>query len=104
MIDGKNDKDHCLTCQTGVYYVYTKLEILNMVDAQLGKWYRVSSLTNNLSEDVKSQLMQYGFCQGQKIKVLKKAPFFKDPLLVEVRGSQIAISASDAIHILIDEA
>jgi len=40
--------------------------------------------------------MHLGFIHGEKIKVTRKAPLFKEPLLVEVRGRSIALSFSEA--------
>lgn len=46
--------------------------------------------------DIESRLMHLGFIDGAVIKVLKKASFFKEPLLVEVRGRSVALSFSEA--------
>lgn len=46
--------------------------------------------------DITSRLMHLGFIHGEKIKVTRKAPLFKEPLLVEVRGRSIALSFSEA--------
>lgn len=46
--------------------------------------------------DIESRLMHLGFIAGELIKITKKAPLFKEPLLVEVRGRMIALSASEA--------
>ena len=36
------------------------------------------------------------FIEGERIKLLTKVPIFKEPLLVEVRGSQIALTKREA--------
>ena len=46
--------------------------------------------------DIESRLMHLGFIAGQVIKVTKKAPLFQEPLLVEVRGRQVALSLAEA--------
>lgn len=46
--------------------------------------------------DVESRLMHLGFLAGEPIRILKKSPFFKEPLLVEVRGRPIALSFEEA--------
>ncbi len=46
--------------------------------------------------DIESRLMHLGFLDGESIKVTKKAAFFKEPLLVEVRGRSVALSFSEA--------
>lgn len=46
--------------------------------------------------DIESRLMHLGFIDGETIQVTKKAPLFKEPLLVEVRGRSVALSFSEA--------
>lgn len=59
----------------------------------------ISSSTYQESEnisDIASRLMHLGFIDGEKIKVTRKAPLFREPLLVEVRGRSIALSFAEA--------
>lgn len=46
--------------------------------------------------DIESRLMHLGFLDGEIIKITRKAPLFKEPLLVEVRGRSIALSFDEA--------
>jgi Fe2+ transport system protein FeoA len=46
--------------------------------------------------EIESRLMHLGFIDGEMIRVTKKAPLFKEPLLVEVRGRSVALSFSEA--------
>lgn len=46
--------------------------------------------------EVESRLMHLGFLDGETIRVMKKAPLFKEPLLVEVRGRSVALSFAEA--------
>ncbi len=46
--------------------------------------------------EVESRLMLLGFLHGENIKITRKAPLFKEPRLVEVRGRKIALSKSEA--------
>jgi Fe2+ transport system protein FeoA len=46
--------------------------------------------------DIESRLMHLGFLDGEIIKITKKAPLFKEPLLVEVRGRSVALSFEEA--------
>lgn len=46
--------------------------------------------------DIESRLMHLGFIDGETIQVTKKAPLFKEPLLVEVRGRSVALSFSES--------
>lgn len=46
--------------------------------------------------DVESRLMHLGFMDGEHVQITRKAPLFKEPLLVEVRGRSIALSFDEA--------
>lgn len=59
---------------------------------------------NDLNElsDLESRLMHLGFTHGGIVRVTKKAPHFQEPLLVEVRGRLVVMSASEAQQILVE--
>jgi Fe2+ transport system protein FeoA len=40
--------------------------------------------------------MHLGFLHGEVIRVTRKAPLFREPLLVEVRGRSVALSSEEA--------
>lgn|GEM_PF-1529996 len=46
--------------------------------------------------DIESRLMHLGFIHGSKIIIKKKAPVFKEPILVEVRGRMVALTKAEA--------
>jgi Fe2+ transport system protein FeoA len=46
--------------------------------------------------DLESRLMHLGFIQGAQIIITQKAPFFKGPLLIDVRGRKVALTISEA--------
>lgn len=46
--------------------------------------------------DIESRLMHLGFMNGEQIRITRKAPFFKGPLLVEVRGRFVALTLEEA--------
>jgi Fe2+ transport system protein FeoA len=46
--------------------------------------------------DLESRLMHLGFLSGHTVQVKRKAPLFQEPLLVEVRGRQVALSREEA--------
>jgi Fe2+ transport system protein FeoA len=46
--------------------------------------------------DIESRLMHLGFMNGEVIRITRKAPLFKEPLLVEVRGRSVALSSEEA--------
>jgi Fe2+ transport system protein FeoA len=46
--------------------------------------------------DLESRLMHLGFIAGEEIRITRKAPLFKEPLLVEVRGRAVAMTFDEA--------
>lgn len=46
--------------------------------------------------DLQSRLMHLGFFAGETIKITHRAPMFKEPFLVEVRGRLVALTRSEA--------
>lgn len=47
------------------------------------------------------RLLHLGFVSGRNVKILNKAPLFRDPILVEISGSQIALTEWEAAHIMV---
>jgi Fe2+ transport system protein FeoA len=77
---------------------YTKL-MMTINQAPLLKRLIITAIaTKNVEDisDIESRLMHLGFVHGATIEVKKKAPLFKEPLLVEVRGRLIALSKAEA--------
>ena len=77
---------------------YTKL-MMTINQAPLLKRLIITAIaTKNVEDisDIESRLMHLGFVHGAIIEVKKKAPLFKEPLLVEVRGRLIALSKAEA--------
>ena len=77
---------------------YTKL-MMTINQAPLLKRLIITAIaTKNVEDisDIESRLMHLGFVNGATIEVKKKAPLFKEPLLVEVRGRLIALSKAEA--------
>lgn len=52
--------------------------------------------------DIESRLMHLGFMDGEVIRVTRKAPLFREPLLVEVRGRLIALSREEAALVSVE--
>lgn len=55
-----------------------------------------SILDDREFSDIESRLMHLGFMDGEVIRITRKAPLFKEPLLVEVRGRLVALTADEA--------
>lgn len=73
--------------------------------APLNKKLLVSSLAVESVEFdlIKSRLMHLGFIKDEPVIVIQKAPFFQIPILVEIRGRRIALSAGEARMINVEE-
>jgi Fe2+ transport system protein FeoA len=52
--------------------------------------------------DIVSRLMHLGFMDGEIVRVTRKAPLFKEPLLVEVRGRSVALSFDEAALVRVE--
>lgn len=46
--------------------------------------------------EIESRLMHLGFIDGERIRIMRKAPFFNAPLLIEVRGRNVALTLEEA--------
>lgn len=64
--------------------------------APLQKKLIITAYKNTELSDIESRLLHLGFIDGETITIKKKAPLFKEPLLVEVRGRLVAMSSSEA--------
>ena len=72
---------------------------MTISDAPLNSTLKVTSFhsDDHISlSDLESRLMLLGFIHGELIIVKKKAPIFKEPILVEVRGRMVALTKSEA--------
>jgi Fe2+ transport system protein FeoA len=52
--------------------------------------------------DIESRLMHLGFMDGESIKITRKAPFSRGPLLIEVRGRSVALTLDEASLISVE--
>jgi Fe2+ transport system protein FeoA len=52
--------------------------------------------------DIQSRLMHLGFIAGEQIRVTRKAPLFREPLLVEVRGRSVAMTFEEAALVSVE--
>jgi Fe2+ transport system protein FeoA len=76
---------------------------MTLKDAPLQQMLTVSSVGHSeLISDLESRLMHLGFIQGARVAIKKKAPFFQEPLLVEVRGRMVALSADEAALVQVE--
>lgn len=65
--------------------LHTKLIVKSFSSHEVGEF-----------SDVQSRLMHMGFIAGEEVRITRKAPIFKEPLLVEVRGRSVAMTLEEA--------
>jgi Fe2+ transport system protein FeoA len=52
--------------------------------------------------DLESRLIHLGFHFGSMIRIVRRAPLFQEPLLVEVRGRLVAMTLSESLLIKVE--
>lgn len=68
---------------------------MELSKAQPGSWYTIREVGPE-NQDLESRLLAHGFVPGEKIMVKRYAPIFKDPILVQLGHSQLALTKSEA--------
>jgi len=72
---------------------------MNILNIKNGQWVRVIDFHGG--RGMQCRLSQLGFLPGNKIRVVRSAPFH-GPLLIEVEGREIVLSRGIARHILVE--
>lgn len=72
---------------------------MNILEIENGQWARVVNFSGGCG--LATRLSQMGFLPGNKIRVIRAAPF-KGPLLIEVEGREIVLGRGVARHIIIE--
>ncbi len=75
---------------------------MNLTSIEKNRTYTISKL-NVEDETVLIQLKNLKLLEGASVKLIRKAPWFKDPLIVEIENSQIVISANEASLVEVSE-
>lgn len=78
---------------------------MSIADAPLQTTLVVRSFHMDEKRDLsglESRLMHLGFFHGEKIKITHRAPLFKEPFLVEVRGRSVALSSEEAALVMVE--
>lgn len=83
------------------YIIYMEAVRMSLYDLNLNGKGKVKNITGD--ERLAKRLSALGFTEGTEIKVKNFAPF-GDPILVSVRGYDIAIRRNDAKNIFLREA
>jgi Fe2+ transport system protein FeoA len=77
--------------------------MLTINKAQVAKDYIVDHINYHLNLDLGIRLNHLGFLESERIRVLSKTPFTGDSLLIEIRGTQMALTKAEAELINIKE-
>ncbi|WP_297435538.1 ferrous iron transport protein A [uncultured Clostridium sp.] len=72
---------------------------MNVTKLKIGEIGEVSHVNGN--EKLAKRLLALGFVNGTSIKLKRKAPFSGDPIIISIRGFDIAIRKQDAKSIFL---
>ena len=79
------------------------IELLGALDIDTRA--RIQDIEDLSQPELCHRLMEMGFIPGAEIEIVHEAPFFKDPMIVRVRGALIALRRAEAslIRVTISE-
>lgn len=72
---------------------------MTLVEADLKKEYSIAAITYDQQEDLAIRLNHLGFLEGESVRVHRKTPVTSSSLVVEVKGSMIALTKYEASFI-----
>lgn len=75
---------------------------MTLDQAKLNHSYIIKQLSS-VDDEMAAKLNQCGFFIGARVVLKRKAPIFRDPLLVEVEGSQIVLAKEHAKNIDVEQ-
>ena len=76
---------------------------MNLSEAKKGKVLIIESINFSLDEDLGIRLMHLGFLTNEHISIVNQTPISHDAILVNIKGSQIALTKSEAKLINVKE-
>ena len=79
----------------GIYWHH-----MNLLKVKNGRWVRVTGFRGG--HGIQQRLTQLGFLPGNKIRIIRTAPFH-GPLLLEVEGREIVLGRGVAAHVLVEK-
>jgi ferrous iron transport protein A len=72
---------------------------MNLLKINNGRWVKVVGFRGG--HGMERRLSQLGFIPGNKIRIIRSAPFH-GPLLVQVEGREVVLGRGVAAHILVE--
>ena len=76
---------------------------MGLHQAITGKIYIISQIDFEQNIEMGTRLLHLGFLPNEKVKVIRKTPFTSDSMLIEVRGTSMALTKTEAKLIQIKE-
>lgn len=78
---------------------------MELVTAKKESWYSIKEIKglNEPGDQLYSKLLAHGFIPGERIMIKRFAPIFKDPILVQVGNTQMAITKTEAQNIILKQ-
>ncbi len=73
--------------------------MMNLLQVNNGKWVRVANLAGGI--EMERRLAQLGFLPGNKVRIIRSAPFH-GPLLLDVEGREIVLGRGVAGKIMVE--
>lgn len=58
--------------------------------------YQITAIDFQSDLDMGTRLLHLGFLPGEIVRVIRKTPFTSDSLLIEVRGTKMALTKNEA--------
>jgi ferrous iron transport protein A len=75
----------------------------SLADLSVGAEAAIAGYCSLPESSFQIRLVELGFLPGQRLRVIHFAPWTKDPMAVELRGSVFALRREDARWILVSE-
>lgn len=75
---------------------------MTLYEAKKGTWYLIDNI-NKPNESDYSRFYKLGLVPGIRVALERRAPIFRDPILIQLEDSQIVLSKSEALSVEIRE-
>ncbi len=72
---------------------------MNLLKVKNGKWVRVVGVAGGIG--MERRLAQLGFLPGNKLRIIRSAPF-RGPLLLDVEGREIVLGRGVAAKVVVE--
>jgi Fe2+ transport system protein FeoA len=75
---------------------------VELASAEINNWYTIKELRGSCDE-LHSKLMSHGLIPGETVMVKRFAPIFKDPILIQIGNTQLALTKTEAMNIILNK-